>query len=188
MSHITDASIFPCPFPKGLWAGVSSPVMNISGRSRSGCRRRWNAEGGLEPVLGPASPAANRPRRSRRRSQEIYVVTCEEVYTVLDPQTNTPQDRRALHAWVSSKPLNRNNFHARRNLIGRRRWAIENNILVEKHHGCAYDHPSAPSTPHNLPPLKLVVLPPPPLPPAEHGHTSGPDSLRTHFTPHRTNI
>ena len=44
------------------------------------------------------------------------------------------------HAWISSRPLNRNNLHERCNLGARHRWGIEATILVEKHQGYHYEH------------------------------------------------
>ena len=41
------------------------------------------------------------------------------------------------------------------------------------HQSSLCSHRSAPSTPHNLPSLKLVALPPRSLSPAEHRHASG---------------
>ena len=37
-------------------------------------------------------------------------------------------------------PLNRKNIHQRRNLMARKRWLHENNILKEKHQGYHYEH------------------------------------------------
>ena len=50
------------------------------------------------------------------------------------------QEKTSRHAWISSQPLNRDNVHERCNLGARHRWGIENNILVEKHHGYEYQH------------------------------------------------
>ena len=75
-----------------------------------------------------------------RKRQTIHVVTCEERWEEIDPDTAEPVEKASRHAWISSKPLNRANVHERSNLIARHRWAIETNILVEKHHGYQYEH------------------------------------------------
>jgi hypothetical protein len=48
--------------------------------------------------------------------------------------------KRARHAWISSKPLDRWNLHERCNLGARPRWGIESEILVDKRHGYHYEH------------------------------------------------
>ncbi|MBS3948127.1 MAG: hypothetical protein KGZ57_07510 [Dethiobacter sp.] len=48
--------------------------------------------------------------------------------------------KTSRHAWISSTPIDRNNIHARCNLMGRKRWLQENNILKEKHQGYSYEH------------------------------------------------
>ena len=56
----------------------------------------------------------------------------------------TPWDplvrKTSRHAWISSEPLSRRHVPERCNLGARHRWGIENNFLVEKHHGYHYQH------------------------------------------------
>ena len=75
-----------------------------------------------------------------RKRQTIHVVICEERWEEIDPDTAKPVEKTSRHAWISSEPLSRANVHERCNLIARHRWAIESNILVEKHHGYQYEH------------------------------------------------
>ena len=75
-----------------------------------------------------------------RKQQTIHVVTCEERWEEIDPDSATAVEKTSRHAWISSEPLNYSNVHERCNLIARHRWAIESNILVEKQHGYQYEH------------------------------------------------
>ncbi len=68
----------------------------------------------------------------------VHVVVCEEsLQEVVDGEVVTKNKR---FAWISARPITRNNIHMRCNLIARHRWCIEENILVEKHHGYEYEH------------------------------------------------
>ena len=75
-----------------------------------------------------------------RKRQTLHVVVCEERWEEIDPNTAKLVEKTSRHAWISSQSLNRDNVHERCNLIARHRWAIESNILVEKHHGYQYEH------------------------------------------------
>lgn len=75
-----------------------------------------------------------------KKRQIIHVVICEETWNEVDARTAQIQEKTSRHAWISSQPLNRDNVHERCNLSARHRWGIENNILVEKHHGYEYQH------------------------------------------------
>ena len=76
---------------------------------------------------------------NQKKRQLIHVVVCEESWEEIDEQGN-PIEKRSRHAWVSSEPLTKDNLHQRCNLGARHRWAIEETILVEKHHGYSYEH------------------------------------------------
>jgi hypothetical protein len=69
----------------------------------------------------------------------VHVVTCDETWEVID-KTGEIESKHSRHAWISSRPLNRNNLHERCNLGARHRWGIEATILVEKHQGYHYEH------------------------------------------------
>jgi hypothetical protein len=82
-----------------------------------------------------------RPAGGRREATQIvHVVVCEESWEEVSKDSNDVVQKRSLHAWISSEPLNRRNVHERCNLGARHRWGIENGILVEKHHGYGYEH------------------------------------------------
>jgi hypothetical protein len=76
----------------------------------------------------------------RRQKLMLHVVVCEETWEEVAPDTAQVVMKKARHAWVSSEPLTQGNVHYRCNLAARHRWAIENQILVEKHHGYEYEH------------------------------------------------
>ncbi len=69
----------------------------------------------------------------------IHVVTCDEAWEKIDERGEIVTEC-SHHAWISSRPLNRNNLHERCNLGARHRWGIEACILVEKHQGYHYEH------------------------------------------------
>lgn len=69
----------------------------------------------------------------------IHVTTCDEEWEIVDEKDDIVA-KRSHHAWISSRPLNRNNLHERCNLGARYRWGIEACILVEKHQGYHYEH------------------------------------------------
>ena len=69
----------------------------------------------------------------------VHVVTCDEAWEEVNEQGEIIT-KHSHHAWISSRPLNRNNLHERCNLGARHRWGIESCILVEKHQGYHYEH------------------------------------------------
>jgi len=77
---------------------------------------------------------------NRRKSLTIHVVVCEESFEEIDAKTGCVVTKTSRHAWISSNPIDRKNIHERCNLMGRKRWLQENNILKEKHQGYSYEH------------------------------------------------
>ena len=71
---------------------------------------------------------------------QVHLVVCRENWEEVDKQADQIVTKDSKHAWLSSKPLNRNNIHERCNLGARHRWGIESGILVEKRHGYQYEH------------------------------------------------
>jgi len=69
----------------------------------------------------------------------LHMVTCNEEWETVDEEGEIITVY-SHHAWISSRPLNRNNLHERCNLGARHRWDIEICILVEKHQGYQYEH------------------------------------------------
>lgn len=62
----------------------------------------------------------------KRKTEKVHVVVCEETWEAVDPKTNKLVEKHSRHAWLSSKPLNRQNVHERCNLMARHRWRLEN--------------------------------------------------------------
>jgi len=75
-----------------------------------------------------------------RRQQILHVVVCEESWEEIAADSTQVVRKTSRHVWISSEPLNRGHVHERCNLGARHRWGIENNFLVEKHHGYQYQH------------------------------------------------
>jgi len=70
----------------------------------------------------------------------IHVVVCHEQWQEVDGKTGEFVTKKMRHAWISSRPINQLNVHARCNLGARYRWGIEAGFLVEKHQGYSYEH------------------------------------------------
>ena len=71
---------------------------------------------------------------------KINVVVCEEFYNEIDEKTGLEVQKRRKFAWLSSRKITKGNVEKRCNDIGRPRWNIETQNLVEKHHGYSYQH------------------------------------------------
>ncbi len=76
---------------------------------------------------------------NERNAIIVHVITCDEAWEDIDEKGEIVT-KHSRHAWLSSRPLNRNNVHERCNLGARHRWGIEACILVEKHQGYHYEH------------------------------------------------
>lgn len=74
------------------------------------------------------------------KSTKVNVVVCEETVTVKDEKTGKEIKKTKKFAWISFKELNPKNVEKRCNQMGRPRWNIETQNLVEKHHGYSYEH------------------------------------------------
>ncbi len=78
-------------------------------------------------------------QEGKRKGMKLHVVVCEERWEKVGNDGEIiPQTAR--HAWISSRPFDRNNVHERCNLGARYRWGIEAGFLVEKHQGYQYEH------------------------------------------------
>jgi len=75
-----------------------------------------------------------------RKTLTVNVVVCEEAFEEVSAKTGLVVTKTSRHAWISSNPIDRKNVHERCNLMGRKRWLKENNILKEKHQGYSYEH------------------------------------------------
>ena len=78
--------------------------------------------------------------QNQKKKIVVHVVTCKEQWQEVEQASGEIINKTSNHAWVSCKPLSKNNLHERCNLTARYRWGIENNILIEKHHGYQYEH------------------------------------------------
>lgn len=76
----------------------------------------------------------------RTKTLKIHVVICEESWEEIELETCRRITKTTRHAWISSEPIKKTNLHWRCNLIARKRWLQENNILKEKHQGYQYEH------------------------------------------------
>lgn len=70
---------------------------------------------------------------------EVHVIVCEETWEELKID-ETIEKMYSKYAWISDQALTKKNIHTRCNLMGRLRWWIESNILLEKHYGYSYEH------------------------------------------------
>ena len=71
---------------------------------------------------------------------KINVVVCEESYTCIDSKTGQEVEKTGKFAWISFREITVRNVEKRCNNMGRPRWNIETQNLVEKYHGYAYTH------------------------------------------------
>ena len=78
-------------------------------------------------------------RNGRKVVETIHLVVCEETWEGVDRAGNVVQ-RYSKWAWISDLRFSRKTVHVRCNLAGRRRWCIEEDILVEKRQGYNYEH------------------------------------------------
>lgn len=76
---------------------------------------------------------------SEGNEHALHIAECEETWEEIDKDGDVIL-RKAHHAWLSSERLSKNNIHERCNLVARKRWLQENNILKEKRQGYAYEH------------------------------------------------
>ena len=70
----------------------------------------------------------------------VNVVVCEETWTEIDSKTGKVVVKTGRFAWISFREITVRNVEKRCNCMGRPRWNIETQNLVEKYHGYAYKH------------------------------------------------
>lgn len=76
-----------------------------------------------------------------KKKEILHVVICYEKWEENHSKsTGNVEEKQTRYAWLSSREINYNNAFYRCTKIGRYRWKIENNILVEKHQGYLYEH------------------------------------------------
>lgn len=69
----------------------------------------------------------------------FHLAVCEETWEEINENGETVT-KKSKHAWISSRPLKKENLHERCNLAARHRWGIESAILKEKKQGYQYEH------------------------------------------------
>lgn len=70
----------------------------------------------------------------------VNVVVCMETKKEIDRKTGEEVNITNKFAWISFKEINDRNIEKRCNYMGRPRWNLETQNLVEKHHGYVYGH------------------------------------------------
>ena len=75
-----------------------------------------------------------------RLKETLHVVICEETWEETSRNTGKTETKSTTYAWISGKELKKSNVEKRCMKLGRYRWKIENNFLVEKHQGYVFEH------------------------------------------------
>lgn len=119
-----------------VWEEANA-LMRLDTKGEYCLKRKWR---GREQTFRWANEIEYDYGAGRRKSLTIHVVVCEEAFEEIDPKTEGVVTKTSRHAWISSNPIDRKNVHERCNLMARKRWLQENNILKEKHQGYSYEH------------------------------------------------
>jgi len=76
-----------------------------------------------------------------RYTEIINVVICYESWSENHSKsTKIIEEKETRYAWISSRNLSKSNVFKRCTKMGRYRWKIENNFLIEKHEGYYFEH------------------------------------------------
>jgi len=76
-----------------------------------------------------------------KKKEILNVVICYETWKEDHLRgSGVVEEKQTRYAWLSSREINHKNVFFRCTKIGRYRWKIENNILIEKHQGYEYEH------------------------------------------------
>jgi len=75
-----------------------------------------------------------------KRRITIHVAICEENRRMFDKKAGAEKTTDSVWAWISLRQFTEKNVEARCNLIGRPRWNIEAQNMIEKRNGYAYSH------------------------------------------------
>jgi len=78
--------------------------------------------------------------KNGRKKEILHVVICEGSWEETNRNTGEIEKKITRYAWISAKRITKSNVFSRCTKMGRYRWKIENNILVEKHQGYSYEH------------------------------------------------
>ena len=71
---------------------------------------------------------------------KVNVVVCMETTKEISRETGEELETTKKFAWISFKEITDRNVEKRCNYMGRPRWNLETQNLIEKHHGYAYEH------------------------------------------------
>lgn len=112
------------------YKGISKIEPNSSSMTWGNRRQTFSWVNNIEYSYGP----------NQRQKLIVHVLVCQEAWEEVDPDTAEVVTKTSRHAWLSQKPLCKQNLHERANLAARHRWGIEEGFLVEKHHGYHYKH------------------------------------------------
>lgn len=77
---------------------------------------------------------------NKSKKIRLNLVVCKERWKAVNNKTGKIEQKESKHAWISSLKFKKENVDLLCNKIARHRWAIENNILIEKHHGYEMKH------------------------------------------------
>ena len=117
-----------------LWQEVKG-LMRLDTRGEHRCERKWKGRHQVFKWVNEIEYTYD----SDKKKTYINVVICDETWKGVDKKGNI-ENKKARHAWISSEPITRGNVHKLCNLMGRKRWLHENNILKEKRQGYQYEH------------------------------------------------
>ena len=120
---------------KTVWENIESlketgRVEKYSGAEINGVKQEFWWVNGIDYRYGDNSTKA----------VKMNIVVCMEIRKEFDRETGQEVEKIKKFAWISFKEINERNVEKRCNLMGRPRWNIETQNLVEKHHGYAYGH------------------------------------------------
>lgn len=120
---------------KTVWEDIESleragRVEKYSGAEKNSVKQEFWWVNGIDYRYGENSSEA----------VKMNVVVCMETRKEFDRETGQEVKKTKKFAWISFKQINERNVETRCNLMGRPRWNIETQNLVEKYHGYAYGH------------------------------------------------
>lgn len=77
----------------------------------------------------------------RKYTEILNVVICYETWQENHSRsTGSIEEKMTRYAWISSRPITKENVFLRCTKMARYRWKIESNFLIEKHEGYYFEH------------------------------------------------
>ena len=121
---------------KTVWEKYESQKRNNKIEKHEG-----NMINNVKQVFNWANDLEYRYENNGRKRIFLNLVICEEtVYSEKDELGVRVVIEQKRFVWLSSKRLTGKNVARQCNIVGRSRWNIETQNLIEKHHGYAYQH------------------------------------------------